>query len=300
MKLHNKSSLNKLQQGICFVAVYFLLCSCNKSTKIRSVERNFITVNTSGYQYNFELDDTTNLFKEQEYVMVNYKTKAFDVFQNDTPLFTLGLIDKNQNGVFNDFNKDMLAISHFKNDTFINQECIQSLFIKDSVFIWNNKKMYFVTNINKEGSILNFGIYKEITKNKYLKLLDTLPHIPIQNFQGEDVEISGLINNTKLNFIDFWATWCMPCIEGLPILDSLYEHNKDKLHVILICEERNYEDANEYIKKMGYDKWINCINNPTIAYELMQYGFPYGLVVTPSGEIIARNIRAEGLEKYIQ
>lgn len=68
--------------------------------------------------------------------------------------------------------------------------------------------------------------------------------------------ISGLLNSGSgsvalhslygkgLLLIDFWATWCVPCINGLPRLDSLKNHFNGQMDVLAVT----YEDK-ELIKK---------------------------------------------------
>ena len=43
---------------------------------------------------------------------------------------------------------------------------------------------------------------------------------------GEKVSMSSF--RGKLLLVNFWATWCPPCVEELPLLDFFYQENKDK------------------------------------------------------------------------
>jgi thiol-disulfide isomerase/thioredoxin len=63
-----------------------------------------------------------------------------------------------------------------------------------------------------------------------------------------DVEIKNIINSRfssarvshftgKLLIIDFWATWCTPCIASFPKLDSLQQKFQDKIQILLVTDE---------------------------------------------------------------
>jgi len=66
---------------------------------------------------------------------------------------------------------------------------------------------------------------------------DVAPEVPVkaaQDFwsltfdspQGQPVPMAGF--RGKLLLVNFWATWCPPCVEELPLLDFFYQENKDK------------------------------------------------------------------------
>ncbi|MBE7172849.1 MAG: TlpA family protein disulfide reductase [Williamsia sp.] len=57
----------------------------------------------------------------------------------------------------------------------------------------------------------------------------------IINFPQPDPSIGGF--KGKLLILDFWATWCAPCIEGLPRLDSLQKKYKNRIQIIGIGQE---------------------------------------------------------------
>ncbi|PAW95186.1 hypothetical protein CKK33_17440 [Mucilaginibacter sp. MD40] len=61
------------------------------------------------------------------------------------------------------------------------------------------------------------------------------------------------INEGNAILIDFWATWCAPCVSSLPYLDSLQTNFKNKLQVISVTRE-NDKTVHEVIKKVFSNK----------------------------------------------
>lgn len=73
-------------------------------------------------------------------------------------------------------------------------------------------------------------------------------------------QLKGL-NTTKINFskykgkvvfLNFWATWCPPCVAELPYIQSFYNDYKDKVAFVFISNE-DWSDINSFFKNEGYD-----------------------------------------------
>jgi thioredoxin 1 len=57
---------------------------------------------------------------------------------------------------------------------------------------------------------------------------------------------NDIINSEKPVLVDFWATWCGPCIAMQPVLKEVAEKVGDKARVIKIDVDKNQEIANSY------------------------------------------------------
>lgn len=79
------------------------------------------------------------------------------------------------------------------------------------------------------------------------------------DYNGNVVELEQL--KGKPVFINFWATWCPPCIAELPSIQKLYDRYSDKAHFIFISNEIP-EDVNRFMKKRGYSFPLYAIAGP--------------------------------------
>lgn len=69
---------------------------------------------------------------------------------------------------------------------------------------------------------------------------------------GKIVSLNDL--KGKVVFLNFWATWCPPCLAEMPSINKLYEQNKTNEDVVFIMldADSNFEKANGYMKRKSY------------------------------------------------
>ena len=116
------------------------------------------------------------------------------------------------------------------------------------------------------------------------------PNFCLEELNGEKVQIAAL--KGKIIFLNFWATWCGPCIEEMPSMEALYQHYKKTnflfLTISLDCGGR--EPVRKFIEKHGYR--IPILLDPSgKTLELFEISrIPATLIIDRNGRIVGRVI----------
>jgi len=57
----------------------------------------------------------------------------------------------------------------------------------------------------------------------------------------------------KVIFINFWATWCPPCIAEMPSIKELHNEMGNEVAFVMLSLDRDFETAKAFDKRKGYD-----------------------------------------------
>ena len=90
-----------------------------------------------------------------------------------------------------------------------------------------------------------------------------LADLNMQFFDENDQLVSLKDMPKQPYFINFWATWCPPCIAEMPGIANLYADKKDEVNFVLVSFDTDFEKAKAFKAKKGFDFPIY-----RIAYDL--------------------------------
>ncbi|WP_080779232.1 TlpA family protein disulfide reductase [Chryseobacterium phocaeense] len=134
-----------------------------------------------------------------------------------------------------------------------------------------------------------------------LEIGQQAPEITLSKNDGTPFSLSSL--KGKLVLIDFWATWCSPCMEEQPELKTLYQKTKGKEFEILgVSLDRNKESWQKAIDRFEIS-WpqvsdLKFWRSPVAkAYAIEE--LPFNVVIDTQGKIIAKNLHGKELEGFI-
>jgi thiol-disulfide isomerase/thioredoxin len=98
----------------------------------------------------------------------------------------------------------------------------------------------------------------------------------LQELDGDGVALLSSMSNDTTYVINFWATWCSPCVKEIPIFEKLHKESVDsKLKVILISldfprqidsrvipflKEKGVSAEVRIMTDMDYNAWIERVD----------------------------------------
>lgn len=104
----------------------------------------------------------------------------------------------------------------------------------------------------------------------------------IVDYDGNMLELSQL--QGKPIFLNYWATWCPPCIAELPSMQKLYLQYKDDVHFVFISNE-SPEDVNRFMHKRGYSLPLYAVAGP-IPDSFITSTIPTTYLVSKGGRLV--------------
>ncbi|NIG54344.1 TlpA disulfide reductase family protein [Chitinophaga sp. Cy-1792] len=134
-----------------------------------------------------------------------------------------------------------------------------------------------------------------------LKVGEVAPAFTIPDVNGKMISLADF--KGRYVFLDFWASWCAPCVAQVPALKSMYAKYKSPAFEILgISLDSKREGWLHGIEKHELP-WINVSSlkgwSEPAAGAYGVSAIPQNVLIGPDGKVVAKNLYGEDLDKKI-
>jgi len=119
--------------------------------------------------------------------------------------------------------------------------------------------------------------------------LSPMPEITLKDFDGKRVTGEQLKGNILV--LDFWATWCGPCIKEIPALNQLQEKYAGKgVKVIAVTmASGSVEEVKPFVAKRNM-RYTVLMGADDESYDFNVFGFPTTFIITRDLKIYKKYI----------
>ena len=125
------------------------------------------------------------------------------------------------------------------------------------------------------------------TEAQQTEAADMAPDFELPDLQGNPLKLSSL--RGKYVVLDFWGSWCIWCIRGIPSMKEAYAKYKDKMEILGV-DCRDSEEKWKAAVSEHQLPWlqVRCPDEsmPAIASQYNIEGFPTKVVIDPEGKLV--------------
>ncbi len=146
-----------------------------------------------------------------------------------------------------------------------------------------------IIDVTEDTSVEGVGITAPNVQQ--LQAGDQAPNFRLPDFSGDEVETFDV--NQDYILLNFWATWCKPCLEEMPALQTFENENKDTVKVIAVNttnRETSIDKVKTFVEEGDFQFTVLLDEDDTVYEHYSIIGMPTSFLIRTSDQKIMKRI----------
>ncbi|WP_194842186.1 TlpA family protein disulfide reductase [Gracilibacillus salitolerans] len=146
-----------------------------------------------------------------------------------------------------------------------------------------------IIDVTEDTSVEGVGITAPNVQQ--LQAGDQAPNFRLPDFSGDKVETFDVDQDYIL--LNFWATWCRPCLEEMPDLQTFENENKDTIKVVAVNttnRETSIDKVKTFVEEGDFQFTVLLDEDDTVYEHYSIIGMPTSFIIRTSDQKIMKRI----------
>jgi peroxiredoxin len=131
------------------------------------------------------------------------------------------------------------------------------------------------------------GAYSPADSDKNPPVIEKAAAFSLKDLRGGTVSLSSM--RGKVVLLNFWATWCPPCVSEMPSLNKLYQELRPRgFEVVAVSLDKSADNVREYISNKGFKFLVLMDEGNTVSRRYKVFSTPTTFLIDRKGNIIER------------
>ena len=287
------------RQQVCFTGKYTgpeFVCG---GVRKKATSKFFMLDSTEVFAYNVLLHEEPNFFNPSGYKL----TKKYMIVEGGRESAILDY--------YQGMERLTLLPDQLKSGDTFKEGVMMDMLVKfpnsrAMLMILNNERKRFsmdrlgeALSLFDSPELIGHPLYKELVAYREAVMKTSVgqvvPDFSLPSMNGEEVAIRSF--RGKYVLLDFWASWCGPCIGEMPNVHKAYDLLHDKgFEVISISTDRKESDWRKAMKEKQMEHFVNLRDTKGVLCEIFNRdAIPFILLLDPQGRIVAKELRGKDI-----
>jgi peroxiredoxin len=138
----------------------------------------------------------------------------------------------------------------------------------------------------KERAPVDESYFKKLGIEKPEKVIRA-PDFTLEDLSGKQISLKSL--RGKVVFLNFWATWCIPCRQEMPTMEKLHREFKEQgLQVVAINIREGKKEARKFFDELGLTFTALLDKDGKVSEEYGAWSIPLSYFINRKGEFVGK------------
>ncbi|MDZ7774048.1 MAG: TlpA disulfide reductase family protein [Balneolaceae bacterium] len=129
---------------------------------------------------------------------------------------------------------------------------------------------------------------------------ETLESFTLPDTTGTPVELQAYIEAHELTWVNFWATWCGPCRQEMPLMAKLYEeHSADGFGIVAISVSEEPQTVKTYLNQNPVPFTILLDEDGSVSQRYRVQALPTSFLVDSTGQVLQTGVGFQQSWEYV-